>query len=138
LFFIIASASHSDRTPFELLEIHLCFFTVLMNQEDWSLMVSYGFLLKTHSFRKKNRDSPDIYQKSHDHTLSSLSSHSAGTKVLFFFWEPWNTPRDVFFHPAEVSQQSLLHAAAQEGLHVLCHELLSAAKQRGGHVRFAG
>lgn len=30
-----------------------------------------------------------------------------------------------------VSQQSLLHAAAQEGLHVLCHELLSAAKQRG-------
>lgn len=30
-----------------------------------------------------------------------------------------------------VSQQSLLHAAAQEGLHVLCHELLTAAKQRG-------
>ena len=32
---------------------------------------------------------------------------------------------------AQVSQQRLLHAAAQEGLHVLCHELLTAAKQRG-------
>ena len=31
----------------------------------------------------------------------------------------------------QVSQQSLLHAAAQEGLHVLCQELLSAAKLRG-------
>eukprot|EP00913_Durusdinium_trenchii_P008696 g8169.t1 len=44
--------------------------------------------------------------------------------------------RDKDFNPFvfrhAVSQQSLLHAAAQEGLHSLCHELLAAAKLRGG------
>lgn len=43
--------------------------------------------------------------------------------------------RDKDFNPFvfrhAVSQQSLLHAAAQEGLHSLCHELLAAAKLRG-------